>query len=70
MALRANAETGQAEIDRRVSEAMAARRATNAGEVAKARLASSSIRGAANGASPPQVYDTIREELEAAFAGS
>lgn len=63
----ANGGTRQALLDKQIADASAARRATNAAEVGKARLAASSVRGAANGASPPVIHDSIREELEAAF---
>lgn len=64
----ANPVTRQAELDRRVSEATAARRTANADEVAKARLAASSVRGAASGSPLPEAKNSIREELEAAWS--
>lgn len=66
----ANDATRQALLDKQIADATATRRATNAAEVGKARLAASSVRGAASGSPLPEAKNSIREELEAAFAGS
>ncbi len=69
-AVHGNPTTRAALHNEQLAAADRARRATNGAEVAKARLAASSVHGSPSGMPAAGPRDTIREELEAAWGGS
>ncbi len=68
-AVHGNPSTRAALDAQRQADADRQRRETNGAEVAKARLAASSVHGGPSGQPAAGPRDSIREELEAAFAG-